>query len=132
MIVSALTAWKLVLTILLLAGLVVSLRGRAPRHTIPGTDMRRLVFGALSLYAVGAAAWITHHEALAVAVYAAGIATAALAAWLSRGHDPGDPPRGDERHEGPPPDPDGLGFDWSAFERELLAYTERSRARTGS
>lgn len=133
MLVSALTAWKLVLTIVLLVALVVSLRARAPRHMLPGPDMRRLVLASLALYAAGAAAWLTHHLALAVTVYAAGIATAALAAWLSRAHDPGDPPADEEPAGEPPPrDPDGLGFDWAALERDLLAYTERSRARTGS
>jgi|SRR5579884_4098907 len=131
MLVSALTAWKLVLTAGLLVTLVLSARARAPRRALARADMSRLVLGALALYAAGALAWLTGHLALAVVVYAAGIMTAALAAWLSRGHDPGEPPdEGEPDGAQPPPDPDGFSFDWAAFERDLRAYTERTPAYT--
>ena len=127
-------AWKLGLTAVLLCGIVLSAHARAPRSPVPGGDLRRLVASAVCLYIVGAVAWVTRHAALAVAVYAAGVATATLAAWLSRADDSHEPPRpGDVDPSGnePPPDPDGLGFDWAVFERELAAYTQRARDATG-
>ncbi len=77
---------------------------------MPGADLRRLVVSALGLYAVGGVASLTHHPVLAGLVYAAGIIVCALAAWLSRGTDSEDPPRGGEDpvDERPPPEPDGL------------------------
>jgi hypothetical protein len=123
-------AWKLGLTAALLAGIVISARARAPRRAMPSGDLHRLVASVVCLYVVGAVAWITHHLGLAVGVYAAGVAGAALAAWLSRAEDSQEPPRGgdDEPTDVPPgPEPDGLGFDWAAFERELAAYAERTR-----
>jgi hypothetical protein len=81
------------------------------------------VFAALLLYGVGALAWLTHHRMLAPAVFAAGIVTAALAAWLSRGHDPERPRGGSERvDQDPPSGPDE--FDWASFERDFRAYSE--------
>ena len=120
--------WKLTLTAVLLITLVASARARAPRQVFPRNDMRRLVFSALALYAAGTLAWWSGHLSLAVTVYAAGIATAALGAWLSRGHDQDEPPAEDESFgDEPPPDPEGLRFDWEAFERDLRDYAERSR-----
>jgi hypothetical protein len=88
-----------------------------------------MVAGALALYVAGVVASLTHHEVLAAVVYAGGIATSALAAWLSRGSDSGGPPRDEPVDEQPPPDPDAIpSFDWAAFERELGAY-ERERER---
>ena len=129
-------SWKLVLAIALFGAVVASARARPPRGSIPGTELRRLVFGALSLYGVGLAATLTRHTVLAVILYAAGIATSALAAWLSRGVDSrGGPPRGDEPGDEPPPsDPhDAPHFDWSAFERDFEDYARRARdpVRTG-
>lgn len=124
-------AWKLVLAAALLGAIVLSARARAPQRTLPSADLRRLVAAALALYAVGALAWLTHHLALAVLVYAAGIATAALAAWLSRGEDSEEPPRDDPEEpvdQQPPPDLGGLRFDWPAFERDLRDYSERVAA----
>jgi hypothetical protein len=88
------------------------------------------VLAALSLYGVGVVASMTHHALLDGVVYVAGIAACALAAWLSRGTDPDDPPRGGDEpiDEQPPPTPDGVPqFDWLAFEREFREYSERSR-----
>lgn len=127
-------AWKLGLTAVLLCGIVLSARARAPRSPVPGGDLRRLAVSSVCLYIVGAVAWVTHHASLAVAVYAAGVATATLAAWLSRAddsHEPPGPGELDPSDTEPPPDPDGLGFDWAAFERELAAYAERARDATG-
>jgi hypothetical protein len=121
-------AWKLVLAIALAAAIFVSLYARAPKRTIPGSDLRRLVVSALALYAVGALASLTHHPMVAALVYAAGIGVCALAAWLSRGSDSEDPPDDEDPvDEQPPPEPDGLpAFDWDMFEREFRTYAGRS------
>jgi hypothetical protein len=131
MVVPPSDAWKLVLALALAAAILVSLCARAPRRTMPGSDLRRMVIAALGLYAVGGLASLTHHRLLAALVYASGIAICALAAWLSRGSDSEDPPGGEEpEDEQPPPEPDGLpGFDWDAFEREFRSYTKREPAR---
>jgi hypothetical protein len=131
MVMSGSLVWKAVLGVALLGVIVLSTRARAPRRGLSAPDLRRLVVSALCLYAVGGLAWLTHHVLLAVFVDAGGIATAALAAWLSRGGYPDDPPSdGDDPPLGetPPPDPDGLAFDWEAFERDLRDYAERTRA----
>lgn len=129
MIVPPSAAWKVVLAIALGAGILVSLYARAPRRTIPGSELRRLVVSALGLYAVGGLASTTNHEVLAALLYAAGISVCALAAWLSRGNDSEDPPDDEEPvDEHPPPGPDGMPtFDWAAFEREFRSYSERRR-----
>jgi len=126
-------AWKVVLAILLGAAIVGSVYVRAPHRAIPSYDLRRLVLAALGLYAVGGVASLTDHPALAALVYASGITICALAAWLSRGSDSGEPPSdGDEPADDEPPGPDGFPeFDWEAFEREFLAYSERARDLTG-
>jgi hypothetical protein len=128
-------AWKLVLVLFLVGAIMAAACARAPRRPLPRTELRRLVFAALSLYAVGVFASLTHHAVLAGVVYASGIAACALAAWLSRGSDSDDPPRGGEDpiDPGPPPDdPDGLPlFDWTAFERQFRAYSSRRREPAG-
>jgi hypothetical protein len=118
-------AWKLALALLLGVGIVLSLYARAPKRAIAEGELRRLVIAAVILYAVGAVAWITHHPALAGLVFAAGISTAALAAWLSRGRGPDDRPSGRDTADPEPPS-QPTGFDWDAFEREFWAYSERS------
>jgi hypothetical protein len=113
-------AWKLVLVLVLVAGIMLSACARAPRRPLPRAELRRLVLAALILYAVG--------------VYVSGIAACALAAWLSRGSDSEDPPGGgeDPPDEQPPPDPDGLPmFDWPAFERQFRSYASRRREPAG-
>jgi hypothetical protein len=126
-------AWKVALTTVLLGTIVLSARARAPRRALPRADMHRLVGSAIALYAVGLAAWATGHPSLAVTVFGAGIATAALAAWLSRGDDPRRPPDDDAPvDEQPPLGPDGHDFDWEAFERDLAAYAERTRSSAPS
>ena len=129
MVVQPSDAWKLVLAVLLGAGILISVYAHAPRRAVAGSDLRRLVLSALSLYAVGGVASLTHHPVLAGFVYAAGIIVCALAAWLSRGTDSEDPPGGEEPvDEQPPPEPDGLPtFDWASFERDFRAYSERRR-----
>jgi hypothetical protein len=126
-------AWKVVLAIVLGAAIVGSVYVRAPHRAIPGSNLRRLVLSALGLYAIGAVASLTHHPVLAALVYASGITICALAAWLSRGSDSGEPPPdGDEHADDEPPGPDGFPeFDWDAFERDLLAYSERERTPAG-
>jgi hypothetical protein len=128
-------AWKLVLVLVLVGGIMAAACARAPRRPLPRAELRRLVFAALSLYAVGVFASLTHHAVLAGVVYASGIAACALAAWLSRGSDSDEPPRGGEDpiDPGPPPDdPDGLPlFDWTAFERQFRAYSSRRREPAG-
>jgi hypothetical protein len=117
-------AWKLAFAAVLLAAIVASACARAPRRSVPGTELRRLVLCAVGLYVVGGLASLTHHPALACLVYGAGISVAALAAWLSRGRDQEDPPDGDEPVQPPPPpDPDGVPrLDWERFEREFRDY----------
>jgi hypothetical protein len=128
-------AWKLVLVLALVGGIMLSACARAPRRPLPRAELRRLVLAALSLYAVGVFASLTHHAVLAGVVYVSGIAACALAAWLSRGSDSEDPPGGGEDpiDPGPPPDdPDGLPlFDWPAFERQFRAYSDRRREPVG-
>jgi hypothetical protein len=122
--------YKFGLTAALAVAIIASASARPPRKPIPQADLRWLVLGALALYAVGLMALFKHFPQVAVMLFAAGITTSALAAWLSRGSDSGGgPPRGDEPvDEQPPPDPDGLpAFDWAAFEREFRTYAERSR-----
>jgi hypothetical protein len=125
-------AWKLVLAITLGAAILASAYAKAPKRAVPGADLRRMVAGALALYAAGIAASLSHHAVLAAVVYAGGIATSALAAWLSRGSDSGGgPPRDEPMDEQPPPDPDGIPtFDWDSFEREFGAYA-RERELVG-
>jgi uncharacterized membrane protein YfcA len=134
MVVPPSDAWKLVLAILLASGILVSAYAHAPRKAVPGSELRRLVISALALYAVGGLASLTGHPALAALVYAAGIVVCALAAWLSRGRDSEDPPDdgGDEPvDEQPPPEPDGLRFDWAAFERDFRSFADRQRDPAG-
>jgi hypothetical protein len=128
MIVPPSDAWKLALALALCVAICVSAFGHAPRRSIPTSDLRRLVLVALALYGAGALVSLGGHTELAGLLYAAGIATCALALWLSRGTDSEDPPpRGDDPvDEQPPPKPDGIPwFDWPAFEREFRAYSQR-------
>jgi hypothetical protein len=123
-------AWKLVLVVTLAGAIAVSAVASAPRHAVPTQDLKRLVFSAIGLYAIGGIASLSHHPGLAGFVYAVGIMICALAVWLSRGTDSEDPPPDDEPvDERPPPEPDGLPeFDWAAFERSFRAYEEGTRA----
>jgi hypothetical protein len=123
-------AWKLALAIALAGAIIIGASARAPRRSIPRGDLQRLLLSAAALYAVALLALLKHRGPLTILLFAAGVATSALALWLSRGHEDGGPPPGEEpieRH--PPPGPDGLGatFDWVRFERELRAYTDRTR-----
>lgn len=122
--------WKLVLAIALVAAIVLSQFAHAPSRAVARVELRRLVLAAVGLYVVGGIASLTRHPHVAAVVYAGGIATCALAAWLSRGSDSGGPPGGERpTDEQPPPDPDGLsGFDWARFEADFRAFTERERS----
>jgi hypothetical protein len=127
--------WKLVLVLVLVGGIMLSALARAPRRPLPRGELRRLVLAALTLYAVGVFASLTHHAALAGVVYVSGIAACALAAWLSRGSDSEEPPDGGEEpiEPVPPDDRDGLPtFDWAAFERQFRAYSSRRREPAGA
>jgi hypothetical protein len=128
-VVSLSFASKVAFAVVLAGAIFVSACARAPRHSVPATELRRLVGSALVLYAVGGLATLTHHPALAAMVYATGIGIAALAAWLSRGRDQDDPPGGSEPFdEPPPPEPEGVpGLDWDRFEREFRDWERRSR-----
>jgi hypothetical protein len=118
--------WKLALAIALAGAIIISASARAPRGSLPRADLRRLLLGALALYGAGLFALLEHRGQLAMLLAAAGILTSTLAAWLSRGHDDGGPPRGEEPvDQHPPPGPET--FDWDQFEREFRAYLERSR-----
>jgi hypothetical protein len=130
-------AWKLVVVMVLVGAILLSACARAPRRPLPRIELRRLVVAAVTLYAVGVFASLTHHPLLAGVVYVSGIAACALAAWLSRGIDPDDPPEDggeDPPDEGPPSDdPDGIpAFDWAAFERQFRAYSSRRREPAGA
>lgn len=127
MVLSLAAAWRLALAIAFCAAIFTSAYARAPRQAIPGPELRRLVLCALILYAIGGLASLTGHEVLAGLVDGAGIIISALAAWLSRGRDHGDPPDGDEpRDEHPPPEPDGVPkLDWARFEQDFRDYSER-------
>jgi hypothetical protein len=118
--------WKLVLAVVLGVTIFASACIRAPRKSVPRDDLRLMVTGALSLYCVGVIASLTGHGTLAALLYASGIGISTFAVWLSRGSDPGWPPRSDDSSDEPPDDPEPAPeFDWEAFERELGAYTER-------
>lgn len=124
-------AWKLAFAVVLVAAIATSALARAPRRAAHPVELRRLVGCALTLYAVGGLATLTHHSVLAGLVYAAGIGVAALAAWLSRGRDQEDPPGGGSEpvDEEPPPGPDGAPWwDWERFEREFRDYARRAGA----
>ena len=125
-------AWKAAFAIVLVMAIVASAYATAPRRAIPPAELRRLVVCAVVLYAVGALASLSHHPALAGLVFGAGIAVAALAAWLSRGRDQDDPPGGDQPvDEQPPPEPEGVpGLDWARFEREFQQYARDQRPPT--
>jgi hypothetical protein len=128
MVVSLSAGLKLAFAGALVGAIFLSACARAPRQAVPRSELRRLVICALTLYAVGGLASLTHHGALAGLVYGSGILVAALAAWLSRGRDADDPPDGNDEpvDEQPPPEPDGIPrLDWAAFERDLREYTER-------
>ena len=125
------------LVVVLVGAILVSACARAPRRPLPRVELRRLVLAALTLYGVGVFASLTHHPLLAGVVYVSGIAACALAAWLSRGTDPEDPPDDggqDPPNEGPPPDdPDGVpAFDWAVFERQFRVYADRRRDVIGA
>jgi hypothetical protein len=129
-------AWKLVLALALFAVMVVSARARAPRRATGRTDLRCLVVCALMLYGVGTAAWLTGHAELAALVYAAGIAVATLAAWLSRGVDAGGESPSDGHSDHDPPEGPSCGpeLDWDRFEqafREYADYAARPRTSAG-
>jgi hypothetical protein len=132
--VSPTAAWRLALAIAFCIAIFLSACARAPRQSVPGADLRRLVLSALVLYLVGAVASLSHHEMLAGLVYGVGIIVSALAAWLSRGRDQEDPPDGEDPvDEPPPPEPDGLPrFDWRAFEHEFRDYARRQRQSSPS
>jgi hypothetical protein len=136
MVVSLQAAWRLAFAIALLAAILMSACARAPRHSVPSAELRRLVLCALGLYGVGGLASLNHHETLAGLVYGTGIIISALAAWLSRGRDREDPPDDHEEpvDEPPPPEPDGVPrFDWTAFERDFRAWeARRERDRAGA
>lgn len=130
MVIATQQAWKLVLGVVLLAAILLSACARAPKRPIARQELRQLVICAIGLYCVGLFASLMRHGQLAGIVYAAGIMTCALAVWLSRGVDPGDPPDDSDEpvDEQPPPQPDGLPtFDWATFEQQFRDYSDRSR-----
>ncbi|MBV9942523.1 MAG: hypothetical protein JO262_10375 [Solirubrobacterales bacterium] len=128
-------AWKLVVVLVLVGGILLSACARAPRRPLPSAELRRLVLAALTLYAVGVYASLTHHASLAGIVCVSGISTCALAAWLSRGGRPEDRPDDDGPvdREPPPPEPDGLAeFAWATFERRSRAPSAGERELAGA
>jgi hypothetical protein len=129
MVIATQQVWKLVLAVALLAAIFLSACARAPKRPIPRRELRQLVACALGLYCVGLLASLTRHGQLAGIVYAGGIMTCALAVWLSRGSDPGDPPDDPDEpvDEHPPPEPEGMpAFDWVTFEQQFRDYSSRT------
>jgi hypothetical protein len=125
-------AWKLALALVLAGAILFSLFARAPRSSLSGDQLRRLILSAILLYGVGAFAWLSGHRPLAAVVCAGGTAVAALTAWLSRGVTPEDPPSPPEEPADPKPPaaPDGHPeFDWAAFEQGFRTYSDRQRER---
>jgi hypothetical protein len=128
MVVHSSDAWKLALALALGSAILLSLLARAPRQSLPEGQLQRLIFSAITLYGAGAFAWLTEHRVLAAVVCAGGTGVAALAAWLSRGATPDDPPSPPEEPGDPEPPaaPDGQPqFDWSAFEQQFRSYADR-------
>jgi hypothetical protein len=130
-VMAATLIWKLVLAAALAAAIFASALVRPPRRSFPRADLRVMLLASVGLYLVGLGASLTHHGAVAAAVYACGVSICALAAWLSRGKDRSDPPPGDDPPDAPPPSgpDDPTAFDWEAFERQLGVYTDRQRRR---
>jgi uncharacterized membrane protein YfcA len=126
-VVPLILAWRLCFAAVLIGAIVTSACARAPQRRVNPDELRRLVICALALYGVGGLASLTGHPGLAGLVYGAGIAVAALAAWLSRGRDREDPPdHGENEIEPPSPSPDGVPpVDWPRFEREFRDYARR-------
>jgi hypothetical protein len=124
--------WRLPLAVALVMAIVLSVCWTAPRGAVARSDLHRLVWCGLSLYAVGGLAALAHRQTMAGLVFAAGIFTCALTVWLSRGTDSEDPPGGDKPiDEPPPPGPDGLPeLDWDQFERAFRSYAARERVGT--
>ena len=130
--VTPLLIGKLILGLLLVVAIVIAARGRAPRRAPSPDDLRRLVGSAIVLYAVGLVALLDDHPTLSTVAFACGVGTASLAAWLSRGADPGDDGPGggeDPPADVPPPDPNGaLGWDWERFDRERRDWEQHRPA----
>ncbi len=122
-------AAKLALTLLLVGVIACSAWGRAPRHAVSATELRRLIGATLILYLVGVAAVVVHRGMLATFAFAVGVVAAAFAGWLSRGSDSEDPPADDDGDgppsRRPPPEPDGFPApDWAWFDRERRAWEQ--------
>jgi hypothetical protein len=89
---------------------------------------RRLVHAALAFYGVGVLAWVTGHLLVAGALYGIGIASAAVAAWRSRGYDAAVAAADGHRAEEPWSGPESVPhFDWASFERDFRSYAARER-----
>ncbi len=131
MVISLAAAWRIAFAIGLCVAIFLSVCARAPSRSVPSWELRRLMFSALLLYAVGVLAKLTDHGLLAGLVFSGGIILSTLAAWLSRGRDQEDPPDGGQPiDEHPPPGPDGIPkIDWVAFEREFRRYERGTRER---
>lgn len=117
---------RVLLALTLVAAIALSQLARAPAQPVTRSELRRLLAAALSLYAVGVLAALTHHPVLAGIVYAGGITTCALAAWLSRAPGSEEPPRGGGPDDDVPP-PEHPEFDWERFEAEFRRLADRPR-----
>jgi hypothetical protein len=124
---------KVLFLVGLLVVIVMSLCWTAPRRAVPRSDLHGLALLGVCLYAVGGFALFLHRETLAGLVFAGGIVICALAVWLSRGVDSGDPPPDDEESadEPPPSGPDNVpALDWDEFEHAFRDYAARDPAET--
>jgi len=130
---------------LLRAGLAVSLLGAIIISAFappPSGRARRIrpswmMVLAVALYAAGVVLAIGGYFGLAGLTCVTGIAAFAVATWLSRPADPGEPPADDGRDDGDPPSgptpphgpEDAVLIDWDAFEREVSSWAQERRAR---
>jgi hypothetical protein len=132
MTVTPLLIGKLLLGLLLVVAILIAARGRAPRHAPAPDELRRLVASAVVLYVVGLFALLENHPTLSTVAFAGGVGTASLAAWLSRGADPGDDDSDggdDPPTDVPPPDPEGAqDWDWERFDRERREWEQERPA----
>ena len=61
MTINAANMWKLGLAAALALSIFISAYATAPKESVAGADLRRLVFSAVALYLVGLLASVTHH-----------------------------------------------------------------------
>lgn len=124
------------LAVLLLGSIVFSAFAPPPRGRTRRIRPSWLMILALALYLAGVLAAFDGFFELAGLACVCGISAFAVATWLTRPADPGEPPPDPPDDGGPPSDPqppcgpdDALRFDWEAFERDLRTHLEERSTR---